>query len=331
VSGDGTVNLPMIGRQQVAELSNLEAAALIQAALVKDFFKKATVSVRVAQFTAGPVIMQGALVHPSPIDVSGDNLVTLFEAIARCGGLGEDAQGDQVQIYRWKPGAGFARETLVVNVREMMASSDLRGDLFLMPRDVVFVPKVGTGEKANEFLVLGEVGKPGFHPVHDRMDVIRAVTACGGLSRDARLEAARLLRPEKNGQYRVIPIDLQRLFGSAEMSLNVPVLSGDILFIPSDSQAASGQAIFLGELNKTGTIALPLDRPTGVARAILTMGGFTKFANESKVKVLRTAPDGSKQTLIIDVGTILKTGAFERDLPLRDEDVVIVPERTLGL
>jgi hypothetical protein len=47
------------------------------------------------------------------------------------------------------------------------------------------------------------------------------------------------------------------------------------------------------------------------------------------VKVLRTAPDGTKQTLIVDPGSILKSGDFDRDVPLRDGDVVIVPERTI--
>ena len=47
------------------------------------------------------------------------------------------------------------------------------------------------------------------------------------------------------------------------------------------------------------------------------------------MKVLRDAPDGTKQTIVVDVGRILKTGLFEEDLPLQAGDVVIVPERNL--
>ena len=42
-----------------------------------------------------------------------------------------------------------------------------------------------------------------------------------------------------------------------------------------------------------------------------------------------TAPDGSKKTLVVDVGRILKEGTFEEDVPLQEGDVVIVPEKGL--
>ena len=56
---------------------------------------------------------------------------------------------------------------------------------------------------------------------------------------------------------------------------------------------------------------------------------MTQFANPGKVQVQRTAPDGSKKTLLVDVGRIYKQGAFEEDVPLLDGDVVIVPEKGL--
>ena len=65
-------------------------------------------------------------------------------------------------------------------------------------------------------------------------------------------------------------------------------------------------------------------------RVLLRLGGLGRFANESKVKILRTAPDGSKQTLIVDVGTILKNGSFDQDVPLVNGDVIIVPEKLLS-
>jgi polysaccharide export outer membrane protein len=329
VAGDGTVSLPLLGRVQLVDATCQEAALRIKAALERDYFKVATVKVDVTQFVEGAIQIQGAVKMPGSVEVSGDRLVTLVEVLGRCGGMLENAAGDKVKIYRWKIGAGFERETIIVNVRDMLTTGDLRGDMYLLPRDMVFVPSIGVGAGGGEFLALGEVATPGFHAATEKLDVIRAVTAVGGVSRDARMESARLLRPEKNGNYKVIPLDLQRLFGVADMSVNVSVLPGDILFVPSAAQASGGQVVFLGELARTGSVPLPLDQQATLARTILSLGGFTKFANESKVKVLRTAPDGSKQTLIVDAGEILKTGAFERDVPLRNDDVIIVPERSI--
>ena len=100
--------------------------------------------------------------------------------------------------------------------------------------------------------------------------------------------------------------------------------------MPSAEQANRGQAYLLGEAARQGALPLSLDEDMTLAKAILGSGGFSQFANDSKVKILRKAPDGSKQTLIVDVGRILKTGAFEDDVPLENGDVIIVPEKMLG-
>ena len=73
-----------------------------------------------------------------------------------------------------------------------------------------------------------------------------------------------------------------------------------------------------------------MDQENTLARVLMASGGLGKFANDSKVKILRSAPDGSKQTLVVDVSRILKTGIFDEDVPLQNGDVVIVPEKILG-
>ena len=327
VAADGSIAVPLVGRVMVGKLSCAEAERLLKAAYEKEYFKTATVKVSVSQFVSGSVLLQGAIRQPGSIEVSGDHLVTLMEAIARCGGVTEDAAADKVKVLRWAAGSGFQRETILVNVADMLQRGDLSNDMFLAPRDMVVVPRVGVGEGGGEYLALGELGAPGFHPARDKLDVIRAITGAGGLTRESRMDAARILRPERGGNYKVILLDLQRLFVLADMKVNVAVLPGDILFVPSAEHASGGQVIFLGEVNRTGTVPLPLDQQATLARTILSLGGFTKFAREGSVKVMRTAPDGTKQTLVFDAGEILKTGDFQRDLPLRDGDVVIVPER----
>jgi len=101
--------------------------------------------------------------------------------------------------------------------------------------------------------------------------------------------------------------------------------------VPSAEHASRGEVFLLGEVARPGAISLPLDQDVTLAKLILSTGGMGRFANESRVRVLRRAPDGSKQTLVVDVGSILRTGAFENDVPLRDGDVVIVSEKILGL
>lgn len=330
VAGDGTVDLSFVGRLALEGLSINEAADFVERRLEETYFKQATVSVEVSEFVEGAILVVGAVNSPSSIPFRGDQMLTLMEAITMCGGLTREAAGTEVRILRWKMGGGMARQILTVDVQSMLETLDFSRDQFLRPRDIVFVPSLGASETRKEFLALGAVGSPGFHPYSEGLDVIRAVVRVGGLGRDGVWSAARILRPDKAGNYQVIPIDLGRLFGAAETRLNVPVLPGDIFFVPFAEQANRGQVYLLGEVARPGAIALPLDQENTLARLILSSGGLGKFANESKIRILRSAPDGSRQTLYVDVGRIIKTGIFDEDVPLQNGDVIIVPEKILS-
>ena len=114
----------------------------------------------------------------------------------------------------------------------MLDSMDFSGDQYLRPRDIIIVPSRGKEEGRNEFLALGEVGAPGFHPYTEGLDVIKAVTLVGGLGEYADWSGARILRPRANGEYALVPLNLDRLFGAADMSMNLSLQKGDIFFVP---------------------------------------------------------------------------------------------------
>ncbi len=330
VAGDGTIDFPMIGRIHVAELTTERASDLIENELEAKYFKDATIRVNVSEFVEGAILMQGALNQPGSIPFRGDRNITLLEAIAMCEGLSDQAAGTEVRILRWKPGGGMERQVITVDVQAMTQNMDFSNDQFLRPRDIVMVPTLDATQAREEFLALGQLGLPGFYPYSENMDVIRAITRAGGLTMYAQLSAARLLRRKADGSYEAITLDLSRLFGAGDMAMNYPILPGDIIFVPTQGQASGGMVYILGAVMNQGAVELPLEQQVTLAKTILKAGGFAKFANENKVKVLRTAPDGSKQTLIVDVGEILKTGLFEEDIPLKAEDVIIVPEKILG-
>jgi protein involved in polysaccharide export with SLBB domain len=331
VAGDGTIDMGWIGVINVETLTPQEAAERIERVLVDSYFKKATVRVEVAQFVEGSLLVLGAVVQPGVIPFRGDEIMTLVEVIGMSGGLSGSAAGNNVRILRWRPGQGMEREVITVDVQRMLETLDFSGDQFMRPRDIVMVPALGAGEGGGEFLALGQVGQPGFHPYTEGLDLIRAVARVGGIGEGAKMDSARLLRPKDGGGFKVIPLDLGRLFGAADISLNIPVMPGDILFVPSHNQAVGGRVYLLGQVAKPGEIPISLDRETTLARLLLAQGGVSKFGNAAKVKILRAAPDGSKQTLFVDVSKILETGEFEKDVPLRNEDVIIVPETLFGV
>lgn len=331
VAGDGTIDIELLGRTRIADLTASQAADLIESRLEEGFFRQATVTLEVAEFVEGNVMISGAVSSPGTISFSGDTIMTLTEAILSRGGLTRSAAGTEVKIVRWKPGGTLEREIITVDVQSMLEDLDFTQDQYLRPRDLIVVPSLGaSAERANEFLALGEFGSTGFHPWSSNLDMIRAVTRAGGINRQGILNAARVLREnEDTGQYEAIPVDLSLLFGAADMSMNIPVQPGDIIFIPSSEQATRGTVYMLGEVSRQGAVSLPMGQEATLAKTILGTGGFGQFANERNVELIRTGPDGVKQTMTVNVGRILRTGTFEDDVPLQDGDVVIVRERLL--
>lgn len=329
VAGDGSIDFAFAGRVVIAELTSDEAARKLESVLEEKYFKDANVTISIANFVEGDVLVTGAVRVPGSLPFRGDSILTLMEAISRSGGLAENAAGDRVRILRWLPGGSMERQSIEVNVREMLDTMDFSKDQYLRPRDIVAVPSRGEEEGRNEFLALGELASTGFKPYTEGLDVIKAVTLVGGLGEFADWSGARILRPKPNGEFNVIPLDLGRLFSAADMSMNLPLQKGDIFFVPSVRNLVRPQVYLLGEVNHPGAVSLNPGPSATVARMILDQGGVTEFANPGKVQIQRTAPDGSKKTMQVDVGRILKEGKFEEDVPLQDADVVIVPEKGL--
>lgn len=330
VAGDGTIDFAFAGRVVVAELTEDEAAAKLKAILEKDYFNQAHVGISIANFVEGDVLVQGEVANPGVLAFRGDSLMTVMEAILRSGGLTDRASGNRVQIIRWVPGGRMDRETIVVDV-DAILDGDFSQDQYLRPRDTVMVPRRGEGEEDThaEYLALGEVAKPGFYPYRPNMDVIKAVTQFGGMGEFADWGAARILRKRPGGDYSVVPVDMGRLFSTADMSLNLKIQPGDIIFVPSTRNQVRQQVYLLGEVPNPGAVPITAGPDATVARMILARGGATEFAYPKSVQVQRRAPDGSKKTVQVNVQEILERGDFDSDIPLQDGDVIIVPEKTL--
>lgn len=330
VAGDGTIDFSFAGRVLVAEMTEDEAAAKLKAILEKDYFNQAHVGISIANFVEGDVLVQGEVANPGVLAFRGDSLLTVMEAVLRSGGLTDRAAGNRVQIVRWVPGGRMQRETITVDLTAILAG-DFSQDQYLRPRDTVMVPRRGDGEEdaRAEYLALGDVAHPGFYPYRPNLDIVKAVTQFGGLGEFADWSAGRILRKRPGGDYSVIPVDLGRLFSTADMSMNLKLQPGDILFVPSTRNQVRQQVYLLGEVPNPGAVPIPAGPEASVAKLILSRGGATEFGYPKSVRVLRNAPDGSKKTVEVNVQDILERGDFDQDLPLQDGDVIIVPEKTL--
>jgi polysaccharide export outer membrane protein len=88
------------------------------------------------------------------------------------------------------------------------------------------------------------------------------------------------------------------------------------------SRTTDQRIFILGEVPRTG--AYPLLPKMTVLEAISSAGGFTVFAKQRKVHVLRTE-DGKQVRLPFNYKDVIKGVHAEQNIPLRAGDTIIVP------
>lgn len=80
----------------------------------------------------------------------------------------------------------------------------------------------------------------------------------------------------------------------------------------------------LGQVKKPGSYEIK--GKLSVVELISLAGGFTKIAATNDVKIIRTNPDGRKNTIKVKVNDIINKGREEEDVWLKPGDIVTVPE-----
>jgi protein involved in polysaccharide export with SLBB domain len=105
------------------------------------------------------------------------------------------------------------------------------------------------------------------------------------------------------------------------------------VIIAVDSMARSrGKVYLVGAVHMPGPQELPSDEVLTLSKAVLRAGGFTDFAEPHHVKITRqgSGGDSDKVTLVVDVGQIFDEGKTEKDVPLKADDLIYIPERLIN-
>jgi len=168
-------------------------------------------------------------------------------------------------------------------------------------------------------LVLGNVKTPGKYALPPAGSMLTdALAAAGGVGPvdgpypDARIAAS-------NGSS-AQAISLEKLLHDGDLSKNVPLHDGEVVYIPSP---ATFNVYVGGAVDHPGEI--PLNEGDNIAIAIIKAGnGANTNGDYNNVKVVRTLPSGQKQTYTFDMYKLIndnKLGEF----PMQKGDIVYVP------
>lgn len=144
----GVLEFPGAGRINVAGLTAAELMEKIKAALERDYFQKATVTVNIdavptvaGQTTAagGVVYVLGSVNKPGPLMLPQSEVFTVAKVIIAAGGFNSFANGGKVLLVRYDE-KGRKYET-VVNVARIMKHGELHRDVPVQGGDWIIVPE----------------------------------------------------------------------------------------------------------------------------------------------------------------------------------------------
>lgn len=85
------------------------------------------------------------------------------------------------------------------------------------------------------------------------------------------------------------------------------------------------QVSVLGEVKNPGKYDMTGEKAMTLMQAIAMAGGFSKHADITKTKVMRIE-DGKKKAIVVNVKNITEKGDRDKDIVLKPEDIVVVPE-----
>ncbi|MGB1698742.1 MAG: polysaccharide biosynthesis/export family protein [Nannocystaceae bacterium] len=132
--------------------------------------------------------------------------------------------------------------------------------------------------ESQKFFVLGEVGRPGAFPVDGDTSLLEGLGLAEGVKETGNLEAAYFVR---DGE--IMPINLADLLLRGDISRNVLMRRGDVVFVPN----ASDQKVFvLGEVKNPAAVPITQNRIT-LAEALAVAGGPSLDRARKELAVIR--------------------------------------------
>jgi polysaccharide export outer membrane protein len=156
----------------------------------------------------------------------------------------------------------------------------------------------------------------GVYPLPGRTTLLKFLSGLGML-RSADLSGAYIIRQGKK-----LDVDFYDLFIKADLSRDIALKADDMIYIPDNTH---NKIYVMGAVNKP--TAIPYWRGMKILDIILDAGGFTKFARENSVLILRKVP-GKEATkdITVKVGDLMKDGDLSQNIPLMPGDFVIIKE-----
>jgi polysaccharide export outer membrane protein len=228
VDADGNIRLPMLKDPvQVRGMVPSQLESAIAKALTKgNVLVDPIVTVTIVEYQSRPVNVVGAV--KNPLVFQATRPIPLLDAIARAGGIREDAGSDIVVSKEVMRDGKPTRITQTIPVRKLIDNADPSLNVMLHGGEEVLVPE------ALKIYVVGNVKKPGAYPVRndEETTILQLLALSEGLTPYS-AKVAYVYRRSPGGSKTEVPVPLAKIM--KRQSPDVPLQANDILYIPDNN------------------------------------------------------------------------------------------------
>lgn len=310
VAESGAIRVPLVGRVQAAGLATEALAESLgkswQTAGIADAF----VTIQVSEYAPRIAYVLGQVGGGGQrFDIPPGGSLTAMQTIISGGGFSADADLRKVAVLRV---IDNRTERIPVDAIGFTNAVSGTSDVPLLPGDIVVVPR------ALPITVLGMVGAPGTFEVDTARTTLasQVIGLAGGFQKGAVRDRVLVLRqPEKEAPQRLI-VNVGSALGG-NFADDIAVFPGDTVIV------REAERIYIcGQVNSPGALDLDPEVPLTLMRAITLCGGFTEFANQRKVALVRD----QKSTDVDLRNVLLESDKIANDMALQAGDMVFVRE-----
>ena len=270
------------------------------------------------------VVVEGAVWNPGRLEY--EEGMTLSKAVARSGGLREEALMTRVEVFRTNPD----ETTIQISVSlEDAISGDPKQDIPLEQRDRIVVYSIHDIYPRQYVTIHGQVRKPGRYLLHKNMTVMDLIVRAGGLNKDAWTNWTEVARLELAEDGSLADFETHRIAIDTTYSPDGPgsflLRDFDQVFVRQRPHWEVERTVQLqGEILFPGKYPLRKGDET-LQELVMRAGGLTPQAYPEGARFYRTFEDAGR--INTDLGRALEDPGSLDNLVMQPGDSLYVPPR----
>jgi polysaccharide export outer membrane protein len=164
---------------------------------------------------------------------------------------------------------------------------------------------------------------PGIYALKGKTTLSQLIVTAGGIAKEAELENVRITKPNNI----IIGVNLFEIMFSGEISKDIIIDSGDVIYVPYRAEIEEKNVFILGEIRNPGIYKLT--PKVTLLQAMGKAGGYKDEALIDEIRIIRGGLD-NPQFIVADTKAILEGGDISKDLYLQNNDIIYIPKTKIA-